>query len=385
MASRRIPLAWLQLRRQPLRTLVGVAGVAFAVTLVFMQLGFAKALFASAVRFHQHLRADVVLVNPLSEMLPRMTPFARVRLYQALGFPGVAEVAPVYVETANWKNLATRATRAILVAGLDPTDDSFELPAVRTQRDRLRYPDVVLFDEGARPEYGPVPALWRTGQPIAAEVDNRRISIGGLFAIGTSFGIDGTIITSDLNFLRIFRDRDRGLIDLGLVRVEPGVSPEAVRDGLRRVLPADVEVLTKQDLIDREIRYWSTTTPIGFVFNFGVVIGIVVGAIIVYQILFADISEHLPEYATLKAMGYTNRYVVSVVLQQACLLALLGYVPGLLVSSGLYRATESATRLPMHLSVGTGLLVLGLTIGMCMTSAAIAVRKVRSADPAEIF
>lgn len=383
--ARRIPLAWLQLRRQPLRTLVGVAGVAFAVTLVFMQLGFAKALFASAIRFHQQLRADIVLVNPLSEMLPRMAPFARVRLYQTLGYPGVASVAPVYADTATWKNLTTRATRGILVAGLDPADDSFELAAVRESRDRLRYPDVILFDEGGRPEYGPVAATWRAGERIAAELENRRVHVDGLFAIGTSFGIDGTIITSDLNFLRIFPRRDRGLIDIGLIRLRPGADPVAVRDGLRKMLPGDVEVLTKADLLAREVNYWATTTPIGFVFNFGVIIGVVVGAIIVYQILFADISEHLPEYATLKAMGYTNGYVVSVVVQQACLLALLGYVPGLLVSIGLYRATAAATRLPMNLTVGTGLLVLGLTIGMCVASASIAMRKVRSADPAEIF
>jgi putative ABC transport system permease protein len=167
--------------------------------------------------------------------------------------------------------------------------------------------------------------------------------------------------------------------------VKPGHDPVAVRDGLRKFLPDDVEVLTKADLVAREMRYWAATTPIGFVFNFGVVIGVVVGAIIVYQILFADISEHLPEYATLKAMGFTNGYVVSVVVQQACLLAALGYVPGLLVSLGLYHVTASATRLPMDLSLGTGVFVLVLTIAMCVASAGIAMRKVRSADPAEIF
>ena len=198
---------------------------------------FAKALFKSAVRFHEQLRADVVLVNPLSEMLPRMLPFARVRLYQVSGYPGVASVAPVYVDTASWKNLDTRATRGILVAGLDPTDDSFELAEVRDRRERLRYPDVILFDEGGRPEYGPIAAAWRAGEPIAAEVDNRRVHVGGLFAIGTSFGIDGTIITSDLNFLRMFPRRDRGLIDMGLIRLEPGTDAVAVRDGLRKILP----------------------------------------------------------------------------------------------------------------------------------------------------
>ena len=119
--------------------------------------------------------------------------------------------------------------------------------------------------------------------------------IGGLFAIGTSFGIDGSIITSDLNFLRVFPRRDRGLIDMGLIRLKPGTDAVAVRDGLRKILPADVEVLTKEDLLAREVSYWATTTPIGFVFNFGVVIGVVVGAPFVHVSLDMDAVD--PAYA----------------------------------------------------------------------------------------
>jgi len=381
----RIPLAWLQLKRERLRFLVGIAGVTFAVTLIFMQLGFRDALFASAVRLHEHLRADLVLVNPKSEFLARMEPFARRRLYQTLAFDGVESVAAVYTGAAVWKNPFERGARVMFVAGFDPSQQVFELPGVEQRRQALLHPDVVLFDDASRPEYGPVPAAFRASGPVSVEVANRRVTVGGLFSLGTSFGIDGSLITSDLNFLRLFPPREPGLIDIGLIRLKRGIDPLALRTALRAALPPDVEVLTKADYVAREKAYWGNATAIGYVFSFGAVMGFVVGAIIVYQILFADISSHLAEYATLKAMGYTNGYIFKVVFQEAIILAVFGYLPGALICVQLYRLTENATRLPMQMSPATGMLVLGLTVAMCCFSGAIALRKVRSADPAEIF
>jgi putative ABC transport system permease protein len=381
----RIPLAWMQLKRERLRFLVGIAGVTFAVTLIFMQLGFRDALFASAVRLHQHLRADLVLLNPKSEFLARMEPFARRRLYQTLAFDGVESVAAVYTGAAVWKNPFERGARVMFVAGFDPSQQVFEIPGVEQRRRALLHPDVVLFDDASRPEYGPVPAAFRASGPVSVEVANRRVTVGGLFSLGTSFGIDGSLITSDLNFLRLFPLREPGLIDIGLIRLKRGIDPLALRTALRAALPPDVEVLTKADYIAREKAYWGNATAIGYVFSFGAVMGFVVGAIIVYQILFADISSHLAEYATLKAMGYTNGYIFKVVFQEAVILAIFGYLPGALICVQLYRLTENATRLPMQMSPATGMLVLGLTVAMCCFSGAIALRKVRSADPAEIF
>jgi putative ABC transport system permease protein len=217
------------------------------------------------------------------------------------------------------------------------------------------------------------------------EVGERRIEVAGLFDLGTSFGIDGSIITSDLNFLRLFPNRSPGAIDLGLVKLEAGADPVAVRDAIAGGIPRDVEVLTKAGFIGREKGYWDASTPIGFVFLFGVVMGLVVGGVIVYQILFSDVSEHLREYATLKAMGYRNSYLTSVVLQESIMLAVLGYVPGLIATLGLYRVSEAATGLPLELTMERTVFVLFLTLAMCSVSGAIALRKVRSADPAEVF
>jgi putative ABC transport system permease protein len=380
-----IPLAWLQLKREPIRFAVGLAGVTFAVTMVFMQFGFQDALFASAVRMHQHLHADLVLINPQSSFLVRMEQFARSRLYQVRAFPGVEAVTPLYLGDTIWENPYERGSRNIFVIGFDPAEPVLEMPEVEARRALLQMPDTFLFDRAARPEYGPVAAQLEHGRPLKVEVGNRQITVAGLFTLGTSFGVDGTLITSDLNFLRLMPYRKPGIISMGLVRLQPGVDARAMRDALAAALPGDVEVLTKRDLMDREVGYWARSTPIGYVFSFGTIMGLFVGAVIVYQILFTDIASHLPEYATLKAMGYTNRWLSGVVLQEALILAVVGFVPGFLLCTQLYRVTERATQLPMQMRPSSTLMVLGLTVAMCAVSATLALRKVRAADPAEIF
>jgi putative ABC transport system permease protein len=342
-------------------------------------------MFESSVRFHELLRADVVLIHTQSQYLVHMEPFSSRRLYQAAGLPGVDSVSTVDASITTWEDPTTGHARVIFVAGFDPDDDVFDVAAVREQRAALRYPDVVLFDAAARPEYGPVAERWRAGATVTAELGGRTVTIVGLFAMGTSFGVDGTVITSNQNFRRIFPHRTARTIDIGLIHLVPGADAMTVRNAIDAVLPGDVEVLSKAQYLEREKSYWRASTPIGYVFTFGAIMGLVVGAVIVYQILFADISGHLPEYATLKAMGYPNRYLFSVVIQEAIILAVLGFVPGLLLCSQLYRLTAEATRLPMELQLGMSLLVLTLTVAMCCVAAAVALRKVRSADPAEIF
>ena len=383
--ARRIPIAWLQLAREPVRLLVGAAGVAFAVTLVFMQFGFRSAMYESATRYHRSLDYDLVLLSPKTPFIGIPQGFTRRRLYQALGARGVSSIAGVSIQQAFWKNPWQRSVRNIVVVGIDPTRRSFLLPEVRLQLDKLRLPDVVLFDSRSRLEFGSVAERIASGDIVRVEVNDRRLTVDGVFELGTSFGIDGTLVTSELNFRRIFRDRSPGRIDVGLVQLAPGADPHAVQTDLERTLEHDVVVLTRAEFIDREVRYWGRTTPIGYVFGFGALMGLIVGSVIVYQILFADVSQHLREYATLKAMGYSNRFLSYVVLQEGAILAGLGYVPGLLITLGLYRLTADATRLPLEYSSSRALMVLVLTLAMCGGAALMALRKVRSADPAEVF
>lgn len=380
-----IPLAWLQLKREPVRLFVALGGVAFAVILVFMQIGFSDSLYGSAVRMHQHLVADLVLISPRSLYLAAMKSFTRRRLYQALAFDGVEAVAPLYAGFTVWKTPYGGHMRTIFVSGVDPAMRAFDLPEVNAQLEKLHALDVVLFDRASRPEYGPVAQMVANGELVTTEVSDRRITVAGLFELGTTFGIDGTLITSDSTFLKLFPDHSRGMIEIGLIKLKPGADPERLRRVLVAGLAPDVEVLTKQAYMDREKNYWADTTPIGYVFAFGSIMGLIVGGVIVYQILFADIAAHLPQYATLKAMGYKNSYLFSVVFQEALILAVVGYLPGAVVALWLYRVTERATQLPLFMAWQTALAVLALTILMCTVAGTIALRKVRSADPAEIF
>jgi putative ABC transport system permease protein len=379
------PLGWLQLWHKPLRLAVAVAGIAFAVLLILMQLGFRSALFESTLRFHERFRYDIALFSTDSVFIVRPAPFTIRRLYEALGSTDVESVSPVYIFPATWKNPWDHGRRSINAVGVDPTRDVLDTPGFAANYRKLAAQDVVLFDRASRPEFGPVGREWREDAPIETEVNDRTVSVVGLVEIGPSFGIDGTILTSVDNWLRLFPDRSRNQIELGLVTLRPGVDAEAARDRLRERIPPDVLVMTKAEFAAREKAYWNGATPIGYVFAFGAIMGLVVGAIIVYQILFADVSEHLREYATLRAIGYRNRFVSGIVLQQALILAVLGFLPGLLASWALYAQAARATRLPLHLTPERGATVFCLTLAMCALSGYLALRKVRRLDPAEVF
>jgi putative ABC transport system permease protein len=382
---RKIPLAWLQLTREKSRLGAALAGIVFADILMFMQLGFREALFNSNTRMHRNLNADLVMINTKSESLISIQKFSHRRLYQTLGFSEVASVAPLYVGQLKWKNPFNRKDRVILIFGTKPSQPAFLMPEVAQNSHLIQLPDVVLFDRMSRREFGEVAQAIDQGKPVTTEVGVRRIEVKGLFSLGASFAADGNLITSDLNFIRLFPNRRLGEIDIGLIRLKPNSDPTVVLEKIRQYLPSDVQVFTKQGYLDYEKSYWEKRTAIGFVFRFGVIMGFIVGLVIVYQIIYTDVADHLAEYATLKAMGYQEIYFYSLVIQEALLLAILGYIPGIVCSLFLYRMARAATMLPILMTIPRVLTVLGLTIFMCAVSGAIAMRKLQEADPADIF
>jgi len=380
-----LPIGWMQLRHRPMRLLVALAGIGFAVLLILMQLGFRSALFDSAVRFHERFDYDIALFSTESVFIVRPRPFSIRRLYQALGDEAVENVSPVYIFPAVWKNPWNNERRSITAIGLNPEDNLLMTKGFNENRLKLRKQDVVLFDSASRPEFGPVGEVFEKTGSIVTELNDREIEVAGLFEMGPSFGIDGNIITSDDNWLRLFPDRPRNQIQLGLISLREGADANVTRDRLREYLPRDVLVMTKADFVERERNYWNNATPIGYIFAFGAIMGFVVGAIIVYQILFADVSEHLSEYATLRALGYRNRFVSGIVVQQAVILGVLGYIPGLLVVHWLYGKAAAAKKMPLYLTQDRALPVFIMTLAMCAISALLAVRKVRRLDPADVF
>jgi len=383
---RSIPLGWLQLKAQKLRLVAAVTGIAFAVILIFVQLEFREALFVSAVRYHNALDYDLAMLSPKTDFMVSSKQFPRARLYQVLGMEGVQSTTAVYMRLVSWRNPVDPSNaRNILAIGFDPSEPGFQRLLSKEQMEAIKIPDQAIFDRRGRDEYGPVRELLDAGEEVSAEINDRRIAIVGMYELGTSFGLDGGVITSDLNFLRLLPSRQKSAIDFGLIKLEAGQDPVEVEARIKSVIPGDVRVLTRQEFMDLEIGYWNKTTPIGYIFAFGALMGLIVGLIIVYQILFSDVQDHLHEYATLKAMGYTHGYLRNVVLQEAVIMAVLGYLPGMGVAYLVFSRGADATRLPLEMSVESAVGVFLLTVGMCAGSGLMALRKLRSVDPAEVF
>ncbi|MGD1927323.1 MAG: ABC transporter permease DevC [Leptolyngbyaceae cyanobacterium] len=378
---KRTPLAVLNLLHERTRLLVAIAGVAFAVLLIFMNLGFQGALLKTTVTFYDQIQADIFLTSPQSLEISTTKEFPRTRLYQAAGVAGVERVMPLYLESLLWRNPETRLSRAMFVFGVNPQDPVFAMPELQTAAARtiLVQPDTVLIDRLSRADFGPQTVGLET------EASRRRVIIGGQYTLGSGFAADGTLIMSDQNFVRFFTPRSFDQINLGLIQTSEGANVPAIAATLRQQLPADVQVMTRRDIIQNDLLYWLENTAIGFIFTLGVIVSFIVGTVIVYQILYTDIRDHLKEYATLKAMGYSGRYLFVVVLQEALILAVTGYIPGFIAAFGLYQLTFQATNLPIEMTLNRLILVFILTVIMCSLSGLISVRRAVTADPAEVF
>ena len=385
MFKRRIPLAWRQLMKQKGRFLVAICGITFADFLMLMQLGFQSALYDSNTRFHEVLQGDLVLVSRQGQNLGLLSSFPRRRLFQAANLSEVESVNPVYVRLGVWKSPQTKLDESILVIGFNPEKPAFNLPEVNQQLARIKYPHTLLFDRNSSGKYEQAIAQISQGQPVITELQGRRVQIQGLYEVGASFVANGSVITSDQNYLRIFPGQKPGQVNLGLINLRPGSNADLVAKALESYLSDDVRVFTHEEFIDFEKQYWRENGAIGFIFSLGVTIGFLVGVIIVYQIIYSDVMDHLPEYATLKAMGYRNVYLMFVVIQETLILAISGFIPGGLVSFFMYNFTRNITKLPLFMTPDRLIFVLLLTVIMCLISGAIAMGKLNSADPADIF
>ena len=252
------------------------------------------------------------------------------------------------------------------------------------QLEQIKLPDTVLFDRLSHPNLGSVPESFAQGKTITTEISGRRIIVGGIFTLGSTIFIDGHIITSDWNYLRLFGSNSIDNLSVGILILEPGAERQTVKRNIQAHLPSDVEVMTHPEFIKSEADYWAKV-PGGILFNFGVVMGFIIGVVIVYEVLYADVNDHLAEYATLKAMGYSDRNLLIVVFQEAIILAVLGFIPGFTGSIGIYALLGHLTRIPVSMSVDVASQVFIITVLIGLISAAIAIRKLHSADPAEVF
>ncbi|MCX8483406.1 MAG: ABC transporter permease DevC, partial [Crocinitomicaceae bacterium] len=291
--SAKTPIAWLQLIHRKVRLLVSITGVTFAVMLMFIQLGFRDGLFEDTVTFHKKIHADLVLLHRDTTRFFDMKVFPRRYLYNISAVDGIASVNPFYFSVTDFKNPETFVKRQIAIAGFTPDKPVFNIPEVNQQIELLKLPNTVLFDRLSRPEFGPIVANLQKHEEVTTEVSNRQTKVRGLFSLGGGvITVDGAIITSDLNFSEIL-GHSLEKVHMGVVQLQPGVAPQSIIKKISKHLPQDVKLITLEDFIKLEKDSLAQSTPIGFIFNMGTVIGFVFGGIIVYQILYTQISDSL--------------------------------------------------------------------------------------------
>jgi putative ABC transport system permease protein len=401
-------LAWANLVHKRTRTLLAAAGVTFAVVLIFMELGFVGGVNRTATMLYDKLQFDLIITSSEYLDLSRPGLVPRARLAQAR-VEGVEDVLPLSFNVGTWRAPARESLLGqhipagevmslnIVAAPPDRLDRVFTtgpggaFPSAEAARDagrRLAPRGTFLLDRHSKPEFGDVEKLMALPPGGAGEelirVNGRRGEIVGGFEVGTGFSWNGMLMASESTYEE-FTMRPAGDVSFGLVQLKPGADPGAVQAKLRAALPPDVKVYTRDEINGIERNYWMRLTSVGQFLIVAVVLAVVVGVIFVYQMMAADIRNMLPEYATVKALGYRPPYLTGVVLWQAVLLALFGYAPGFVAALGLYYVARNYGGIPTGMTPAVALGVLGLTCVMCLASGLLAVRKVHTADPADLF
>lgn len=413
LSSRTPPLALRNVVQGRARSFAAIAGIAFALVMVLLQLGFLEAVKVTAGVNYRQLDFDLALVSPEFEQFYDAGSFPKERLMAAESVPGVAAARPLWVSMNVWRcppyplenppedadaaavgaierlRLGEKyprplQRRELLVLGIDIDRNPFREP-IRSQVEaagaRLRGDGHVLFNADSNPDFG-----WSLREGFGDwELGRRRVDIVGSFTLPRSFGADAAVLCDEATFARSIGLPRIDRVPFGLVTVAPGANRGKMAAALAERLPDDVEVLDRDRLEAVEQHYWVNQTATGQIFRFGVLIAMLVAAIVVYQVLSNDIRKRLPEYATLKAMGHTDGYLGRVVLAQALIYSMAAFVPAVAVSAGLYVLTEKLANIPMRLTAANLALVFGLTVAFGVGSGLLTVRKLRAANPADLY
>ena len=374
-----LAIAWRILMHQKGRTALALGGIFIAILLIFVELGFFIAVPQGGMLIYDHMRFDLLVVSKKYVYQTESWQFPRARLDQVRINPDVAQASAVYLGNAKWQDPAGGLRLDIATMGFDPQSRPFDVPGIDDQIATLEKPDTVLVDSQTRSIFGPLTA----GRVV--ELNGRRVTIGGEYVLGTGFLGLGVALASEENFFRLFQGRPADTVNLGLVRLKPGADPDRVAQALGASLPDDMQVFTRPELTAREVRFWTTRTGTGLIFGSGLIVAVIVGIMVLYQTLATQITRQLPQFATMKAIGYTNLFLNGIVLAEAVSAMLIAFVPAAAAALGLYAVIRSQTLLPLIMTPTELAGVLAITMTMSIISALLSVGRLRRADPAEVF
>lgn len=358
------------------RLAASALGIGMAVVILFVEMGFFFGVIDSQTNIARLIDGDLVVLHPGRSNLNKWTSFPRQRLDQIAAFPEIEAAIPYYKTTVGLLNADTGQVRRIVAIAFPPEKPPIKLDLSPEVVARLKRPDSIIFDRQSRHIYG----TPRVGQEVW--VDEKAFLVVGMVRIGPTIIHDGTVVMSESSLLGLDPGDEPVM---GVLRLRPGVEPEAVRRKIAHANFDDVVAWTREGLLDREVDYTVTAAPIGLLFGFGVIAGLVVGTMVCYQILFNEITDHLPQFATLRAMGYSDGFIRRVILEQAGLLSVAGFAVGIAAAAGIYYFVQQETALIMRITLARGVFGFGLTAAMCVAGGLLAMRRVTVADPADLY
>jgi len=377
LRGQKLPVAWYMLVHRKGRLVLSMLGIAFSVVIMFMEIGFFNGINDSQARLASLLNADLIILHKGRYSLLESDRLNRARMQQALACDGVTAAAPLYEGAQIMLNPETGMVRAINVLAFPPGTVPLKVPGLAELSPKLAVKGTAIFDRLSRDIYG------RIAPGTAVTIGESPFTIVGLVDLGPSIRSDGTILMGDVSWIESKDEAD--LVSMALLTVRPGTDLAALKTRIAARIGDEALLFTPEELRQREVDFTARATPVGGVFAVGVLIGFIIGVIICYQILFNEITDNMPQYATVKAIGFSQGYLVGLVLKQALWLSLVGFLPGLLGGMLLYAFIEGTTGILMFMTSGRALLVLSLAVVMCVCSGLLAVRKVLKADPADVF
>jgi DevC protein len=375
----KVPLAWRILSYDKRRTALALIGIFMAILLVFVELGFFYAVPRGGLLLYDNMRFDLLMASNNYEYQAQPGAFPLSQLDRIRASPDVQQVAPIYFGYTKWKSGEGGLWPDVFVIGFDPASHVFTPESINLQTNALERAETVLVDSSTRPMFGPLD----TGRVV--EIDDHKFTIGGRYVLGTGFMGLGVVMTSVANFARLFPLRGAGIVNLGAIQLKPGIDPDRAAGDLRKMIGADVQIFTHQKLDAHETAYWTTRTSVGIIFGSGLLISFVVGIMIVYQIVSTQVSRQLPQFATLKAIGYRDRSLIATVSAMSLLIVVTGFVPALGAALGLYSVIRNQTLLPVAMSEMRLAAVFAAALIMALISALLSVGGLRRADPADVF
>jgi putative ABC transport system permease protein len=386
-----IALAYRQLLHRGAKLIGALTGVSVAIVLMFIQLGFQGALYDSAVGAARNLDADIVIANYDFQTAAFSPPWMPMRLLrEALSVEGVASASPFYATTVRISNPSDGRHLTTWLFAFNPDAPVFVGGDINSQLDLIRLPRKAIIDAKSRKQNGDIAEQVRqTGRvdvvmPLFQMSVQPVLELEGVYEIGPTIDVDGSIIMSDLNYYSLIATPlDR--VSLGIVRVAEGYVPEDVQRAIRQRLGSAARVFLKQEYVKNERDYIAKDTPIGFVFNLGLAVGVVVGIVFVSQVLHGIVSDNMREYATLRAIGYKQGFFVILVGAIAIAIAIITYLPSTLASYFVYQFTAEATKLPMQMKVSYMIEVFLLVLVMGLAATFLSSRKLKQADPVDLF